>query len=559
MSGRSLRGRVGPALAAAAMVFASAQAAPPATTVEGHLLAGHVTLDGKALPGASVVLTSGGGGTFVRTDDSGAYAFRDLLDGDYTISVRLPGYGFTPPRRTLHLQDFDASSLDFDAVYIGAPPGSGIVVAPPPSTMPPAVAPAAPSAAAASVPAVPSAPPPAAAPPVQTPAPAYPSAPAPSITAAAPAAEALPAASAPAAAASASAPAPATPAASAAVSAPVAPIATPPPAPTAAAAEVTGHAYAKHGTGMGGVTVGYNMTRRPAVDARLPAVITGEDGSFTLPALPPHPAYEPQPWIEAHGPLFQYCPPQVFLPAPNPVEFRACDPPEPSKAPHQLSGSVTRLGKPLPRVEIHQAFSSRRGYTYEEGPLGPVVAYSDENGHWQFTAPSVSARNEVSGYFSYLVAVLPDGPRFCPGQLFLPEGAGNLDHLDFAACGAEGSLAVGSSRIAAAPASGSIQDVALALVHGDIAVAWVQDVGAISTVWFARWNGKSWSAPVAAANGHVADDPNHRLSLAAAGDHLALAYLDRDDALGTHVAVSLSDDGGHGWHGEPVATFVAHS
>ena len=62
-------------------------------------LRGVVTFKGLPVPGASVTASRDGKTVTVVTDTSGAYAFTDLNDGSWTVSVEM--FGFTTVREQI--------------------------------------------------------------------------------------------------------------------------------------------------------------------------------------------------------------------------------------------------------------------------------------------------------------------------------------------------------------------------------------------------------------------------------------------------------------------------
>ena len=524
----------------AAIVSSAAVTADPGAMIEGHSLSGSITLGGQPLPNAAVILGVNGGGSLTRTGADGSYSFPDLLDGEYTLTPQLPGHAFTPAKRTIRLQDYNASSLDFSATRTAPAAAAAIATA---STIPAPVAPAAPMVAPPSPPAA---------------------------TTAAPATLAV-----------------ATPPATVVTPPPVPPVVAPDlvipaavtgsPAPPPASAPLTNQVSGRvtvNGVPAPRVTVNFNIVRNPGQNGyTLPSSVTDADGRYTL-AVPEAAApHEAQAWVEAHDSLNIFCPAQIFpatLADPGSADFASCTPPAVSKAARQLSGRVLRKGKGVPRVAIHQAFAMRKGNEYSNAQIGPAVAYTDADGGWQFNAPSISARTLGAGFLSYLTAQLPGGPRFCPGQLFLPETlGGSAAGLDFDLCPGqlEDNSPDSGALISAAPAQGRYTAVSLAL-EGENAttpvLAYVHagaeaDGGA--AILFTRWDAQArqWSAPVKAGVSLAQGAALQRVSLAGNGKTLAIAYTDLSDALGEHVEVVGSSDGGRNWQTLPLGGFAERS
>lgn len=474
-----------PLLALLALISATAAAqAVPA----GHSLSGQVLRDGEPLAGVTILLGAGGGGSLTRTDADGRYSFNHLLDGEYTLTPKMDGLAFTPAQRTIRLQDYSASSLDFGAAA------------------PAAVLPVPALALSASL-----------------------------------------------------SPPPAVPLAE-----------TPPSAVTAvtatAPATISGRVTVA-GTAAAGVTVRYNIVRTPGQTGYvLPQTTTDAEGRYTLPLPPEARPHEAQAWIEAQDGAHLFCPAQAFpdrLAAESGADFADCTPAQVAKGPHRLSGRVTRRGRGVARVAIHQAFAMREGEQYSNAQLGPAVAYTDADGRWQFSAPSISARTVEGGFFAYLAARQADGPLYCPGQIFLAEDLTDATDLDFALCpGQVADTVTDDAPVAAAPEQGQHLDVALTLEGegGRVpAVAWLQTDGTLTTVWFARWDpqARQWSTPAGVATTSLQEA--HGLALASNGRTVAIAYVDETGALGRHVEVVVSEDGGTTWGTLPLGGFAEHS
>lgn len=308
-----------------------------------------------------------------------------------------------------------------------------------------------------------------------------------------------------------------------------------------------------------GVTVGYNMVKSPRVQTPvLPSTRTDAEGWYQLPRLPAD-ARSAALWIEARDPHETMCPAQLFPAGAASFDFASCDPPKPSPETHRLSGRVTVNGHGVPRIGIHQAFATRRGAEYAHTEFGSVVAYTDDEGRWSFSAPSVSARTQSMGYLSYLTAIDANGLEFCPPQIPLDENLRDADKLDFSACDPveEDLPPEGTSQILAAPAEGSWRDPALAMLGDAPAITWLRDgAEGVVEILFSRWDRKEkhWTAAASVASAH-APDGIVRYSFAANAKTLALAYEDRREDSATHVVLMLSSDDGRTWQAQQLGNF----
>ncbi len=92
--------------------------------VSGCRVAGTVSNGGTSLEGIPVVLT-GGQSMSTATDSEGAYMFRYLKPGTYTVAPSLAGYTFDPASYTVTIRIGDArglKGLDFTVVSVSEPP-----------------------------------------------------------------------------------------------------------------------------------------------------------------------------------------------------------------------------------------------------------------------------------------------------------------------------------------------------------------------------------------------------------------------------------------------------
>ena len=99
---------------------------------------GMVKFGGLPLPGATVVATQGEKHFSAVTDPQGAYTFRDLADGNWTVKVEM--LCFTPLEREIVVApnapspEWELKLLPFDEIKASAPPPPPTTAAPSPST-----------------------------------------------------------------------------------------------------------------------------------------------------------------------------------------------------------------------------------------------------------------------------------------------------------------------------------------------------------------------------------------------------------------------------------------
>lgn len=80
-------------------------------------ISGRVTLNGTPLAGVTVTISGGGPGS-LTTDDSGAYSFPGVANGNYTVTPSLTGYSFAPGNRSLTVNGAHLTDQDFSATPV---------------------------------------------------------------------------------------------------------------------------------------------------------------------------------------------------------------------------------------------------------------------------------------------------------------------------------------------------------------------------------------------------------------------------------------------------------
>jgi len=68
--------------------------------------------------GFVTVLLTGDGDLMSITDDQGAYVFKDVANGHYTITPSQVGYTFDPGSRDVTVDGADVGSADFTAILM---------------------------------------------------------------------------------------------------------------------------------------------------------------------------------------------------------------------------------------------------------------------------------------------------------------------------------------------------------------------------------------------------------------------------------------------------------
>ncbi len=77
-------------------------------------ISGTITANGSPLSGVTLVL-SGVASKRTTTDANGNYTFSILANGSYTVTPSRTGYSFTPPNRSVTINDANVGGQDFSA------------------------------------------------------------------------------------------------------------------------------------------------------------------------------------------------------------------------------------------------------------------------------------------------------------------------------------------------------------------------------------------------------------------------------------------------------------
>jgi len=89
-----------------------------------HRISGTVT--GEHPAGVTLML-SGGTSAMSKADESGAYAFDGLVDGNYVVTPVLAGYAFQPQNQAVSVAAADATGQDFVEIPVSSLCGDGFV------------------------------------------------------------------------------------------------------------------------------------------------------------------------------------------------------------------------------------------------------------------------------------------------------------------------------------------------------------------------------------------------------------------------------------------------
>lgn len=99
------------------------------TVLETYRISGTITMNGAAVPAATVAATQGG--TIISsilTDSSGGYVFDGIPAGTYTVTPSKEDHTFTPESETVAISAADIEGLDFVAAAVLPPAGEPIKI-----------------------------------------------------------------------------------------------------------------------------------------------------------------------------------------------------------------------------------------------------------------------------------------------------------------------------------------------------------------------------------------------------------------------------------------------
>src|SRR5262249_17449200 len=87
-------------------------------TQQRYLAVGTATTAGEPIPGATVVLSGPASGV-QTTDTVGAFVFRDIPPGTYTVSIQLAGVTFTPSSTNFTVTNQNVRNINFNGSIVG--------------------------------------------------------------------------------------------------------------------------------------------------------------------------------------------------------------------------------------------------------------------------------------------------------------------------------------------------------------------------------------------------------------------------------------------------------
>jgi hypothetical protein len=87
-------------------------------TQQRYLAVGTATIAGEPIPGATVVLSGPASGV-QTTDTVGAFVFRDIPPGTYTVSIQLAGITFKPSSTTFTITNQNVRNINFNGSIVG--------------------------------------------------------------------------------------------------------------------------------------------------------------------------------------------------------------------------------------------------------------------------------------------------------------------------------------------------------------------------------------------------------------------------------------------------------
>ncbi len=101
-----------PVVGADSVVFNASFSTPPAHT---YNISGTVTLAGGGALGGVSISATGTATATATTDANGSYTLTGMVDGTYTLTPQLTGYGFTPTTLSATVSGADVTGQDFSA------------------------------------------------------------------------------------------------------------------------------------------------------------------------------------------------------------------------------------------------------------------------------------------------------------------------------------------------------------------------------------------------------------------------------------------------------------